>query len=99
MAGLVGLGGFQGTSKVGRGASILSSLADTPSLSGLLGASSLSSLANTSSLSSSAVASSLSSLTLQVFLGQKQGFTDVLLKLVGPLGSYTQYILFSTASK
>ena len=52
-----------------------------------------------SNSSSSAVASSSSSLTLQVFSGQKQGFTDVLLNLVGPLGSYTQHVLFSTASK
>ena len=80
-AGLVGLVGFQGTSRVGKGASSLS----------------VSVVA--SSLSSLAVASSSSSSTLQVFLGRKQGFTDVLLKLVGPLGSQIQHILFSIASK
>ena len=71
-AGLAGLVSLRGTSRVGKGASSLSSLAG---------------------------ASNSSSLTSQVFLGRKQGFIDVLLKLVRPLGSYTQHVLFSTASK
>ena len=79
--GLVGLVGFQGTSRVGKGASSLSNLVVASGLFGL------------------AVASSSSGLTLWVFLGQKQGFTDVLLKLVGLLGSCTQHVSFSTASR
>jgi len=62
MVGIVGLVGFWRTSRVGKGASSLSSLAV---------ASGLSSLVVTSSLSSLAVASSLSGLTLWVSLGQK----------------------------
>ena len=54
------LAGFWGTSKVGKSASSLSSLAGASSLSSLTGASSLSSLISTSSLSG---------LILQVFLG------------------------------
>ena len=86
----MGLVSFQGTFRVGKGASSSSNSAVT---------SSLSSLVVTSSLSSLAVTSSSSSLTLQVSLGQKQGFIDVLLKLVSPLKSYIQHVLFSIASK
>ena len=89
-AGLAGLVSLRGTSGVGKGASSLSSSAGTSSSSGLAGASSLFGLAG---------ASSLSSLMVQVFLDQKQGFIDVLLKLVSLLGRYTQYILSSMASK
>ena len=76
IAGLIGLVGFQGTFRVGKGASSSFSL-----------------------IGVSIGVSSLSGLTLQLSLGQKQGFTDVLLNLVSPLRSYTQHVLFSTASK
>ena len=59
---IAGLAGFQGTSKVGRGASSLSSSAGTSSLSSSTGASGSSSLAGTSSSSS---------LALRVFSDQK----------------------------
>ena len=72
----------------------------TVGLVGLVGSQRTSKVGRGASISSSSVvASSLSSLTLQVFLGRKYGFIDVLLKLVRPLGSYTQHISFSIASK
>jgi hypothetical protein len=64
MAGLAGLVSLWETSRAGRGASSLSSLAGASSLSGLAGASSSSGSVGASSLSSLTGASSLSSLTV-----------------------------------